>query len=631
MRQMRRTVKKLRRSVDTVALRRRLRELPKFRPGTPAHVDVLLNFPDGLRNIYQVQQWYGPLEHLSRTYSVAILCYRPETAQQISEETDLKVILTPSFTDLSEVRDSLTPKVILYPNQNYANYRILGLDSAQHVFISHGESDKIYMASNWVKVFNYFFIAGQASHDRLQKHVRNYDVDERTIRIGRPQIDVPSTPRIEKSDGRIVVLYAPTWEGGRSTMRYGSVASHGPAIIDSLLGDERFQVIYRPHPRTGVHLTDVREADEAIRARIGEANAKDPGAGHLIDDTPFGWQLDFADFMITDISAVAYDWLTTAKPLITRPVEPLTVMPDSGYLAETHLLNAEDAGSVDSLVVDMLADPSIRAEQNHWSELYYGDRAPGASTARFESAIARTIAEVDEFTAARGKHDAADSNQFDYDEDGEETVPTPGSTVARYAHTAGTMVANQYSRFLHDDAVARSLDGAITGRQATILVTCMAHPRNLGNLIAWLPTLEAVNRTHSVAILTGNLRTYQALKQMTGLRLIVAFSAVKTESIVQQLTPELIMHFEQSKLNLRESTYRTAAHAYVGEPDTDDWINNRLRLFDIVLSPTERQSSLIRTSLLNFPATVDIREFSESHRDAALLGVVVELESSATA
>src|SRR5699024_10018931 len=297
-----RIAQKLSDSADVVRHRARLRRHPKFRPEPGQKVDVLLNFPGETLNMYQIRQWYGPLEHLAKTHSVAILCYQPATAECVSRETDLKVILTPSYTDLREVENELKPKVILYPNQNYANYRILGLTAPEHVFICHGESDKIYMASNWVKVFNYFVVAGEASRERLRKHVLNYDVDARTIPIGRPQLDIRHDSPLEKLFGKITVLYSPTWEGGRRTMRYGSVASHGVNIVSSLLADDRFRVIYRPHPRTGVHEAEFETADRRIRSLIAQANER-ANQLHYVDDTPFGWQLEIADVMVTDISA----------------------------------------------------------------------------------------------------------------------------------------------------------------------------------------------------------------------------------------------------------------------------------------------------------------------------------------
>src|SRR5690606_37533940 len=105
-------------------------------------------------------------------------------------------------------------------------------------------------------------------------------------------------------DGRTVVLYAPTWEGDRESMAYGSVESHGLALTAALLADPRYRLIYRPHPRSGIARRDYGVANRAIIDAIAKANAADPSAQHVFDDGPtIGWQLADADVAITDISA----------------------------------------------------------------------------------------------------------------------------------------------------------------------------------------------------------------------------------------------------------------------------------------------------------------------------------------
>jgi hypothetical protein len=288
------------------------------------------------------------------------------------------------------------PKVILYPNQNYTNFGILGLNSCQHAFICHGESDKIYMASNWMKVFNYDLVAGPAAKDRLRRRLFGYDVESRTIEIGRPQIDVEYNTPLAPADGRSTILYAPTWEGGRTSMRYGSVASHGEAMVRAILSDPTYRLIYRPHPRTGIAVPEHGEADQRIRRLIEVANASDPQARHLVDDTPFGWQLKTADLMITDISAVAYDWLTTAKPMVvTLPAEDSAVVDPTTFLADMRLVTAEEAGSIITIMRQALTDPAQIAKMREWSAYYYGDTTPGSSMNRFLNAVERMIAERD--------------------------------------------------------------------------------------------------------------------------------------------------------------------------------------------------------------------------------------------
>lgn len=676
---LRKTTKRIRKGAVTVAQRREIRSDETFRP--QGAVEVIVNFPDGKMNLYQIRQWYGPLEELARTRSVAILCYRPETARQISQETSVQVLLTPSFTDLSEVADVIDPKIILYPNQNYSNYRILAHTRAKHVFICHGESDKIYMASNWVKAFDYFFVAGDASRERLSRHVRNYDVAERTIPIGRPQIDVSHQPPIAPVPDRTTVLYAPTWEGGRATMRYGSVASHGREIVRSLLADDDIQLIYRPHPRTGVQLRRTKAANRRLKRRIRRAASLNPEAGHMVDTTPFGWQLDYADFMITDISAVAYDWLSTGKPLlVTRPVEPLTPLAESGYMANVPLLDARDfrneeelaadaeeatsgdavpedlddeGGSGDSssddavaesdegvdtfedavvdyedatpassyvstLVRTMLDDDTSRAQQREWADYYYGDRTPGASMARWIAAIDRVIDE----------RDAAVDNARCVDLG---TRPRWRDKIGHYVSTLETIVVGQLSP-AKTAANDRTKLAIAAGRTADVVVASMAPPDDARSLFDWLPALEALHRSASVAIIVGDIRTYQLLRNRTGLQVLFTKNAVTSEQLTDTLHPSLGLQFDQAKLNLRETTYRYMTHAFVGDRTVNTWVNNRLRVFDVVLSPMAATTDLISETMMDIPPTIDVRTINDTgsapHRAAVLATLVRETQNA---
>lgn len=628
-------------SAETVRHRSKLRAIPKFRPEPGHSVDVLLNFPGDIVNMYQVRQWYGPLEHLAKTHRVAILCYQPSTAELVAQETDLKVVLTPSYTDLREVENELKPKVILYPNQNYSNYKILGLTEAEHVFISHGESDKIYMASNWVKIFNYFFVAGEASRDRLRKHVRNYDVDSRTIAIGRPQIDIENEAPFERTSDRITVLYSPTWEGGRHTMRYGSVASHGVDIVTSLLADSRYRLIYRPHPRTGIHEADFATADERIRELISQANRSSDGH-HFVDETPFGWQLNVADVMITDVSAVAYDWLTTAKPLlVTRPVEPEAVMPQEGFMSELPLLESHDADNTAQILCGLLSDESAKTRMASWADYYYGDRTPGRSLDRFLNAVQSVL---DDRAASIGRADAG--LEATRPRDTHTLAKNPphrlrslcaqaaqGLTFAgRSIDFATTGVANMAAQARAETQIIGTTQSAMKDRHAEILVSTMAGPRDIEPIIDWLPALEKLNRRYSVSILAGNQRTYEKLRDATSLRIYIGRSASETEELFTALRPVLHLQFEQANLNLRELTHRTVRHVYIGNDQDDSWINNRIRAFDAVVADSRYGPGTIQKELINFPeqtavVSIPILENIDCSRAAAISGLLLNSSS----
>jgi CDP-glycerol glycerophosphotransferase (TagB/SpsB family) len=274
-----------------------------------------------------------------------------------------------------------------------------------HVFVNHGESDKMYMTTNQFKAYDYALIAGDAARERLADALWDYDLDARTIAVGRPQADhfrgEPPYPR----DGRTVVLYAPTWEGDRGAAAYGSIASHGTTIADCVLASPRHRLVYRPHPRSGVLDPAYRAAHERIVAAIAAANTADPTAHHVHDDGPtLGWQLADADVAITDISAMIYDRLAVGRPLlVTRPVSPEADVDERGYLGDANWLHAEDAGDVVARVDAAIGDAGQRAQLEHWVRWYFGDTTPGVATARFHAAIERLTARWHEVAAARGE------------------------------------------------------------------------------------------------------------------------------------------------------------------------------------------------------------------------------------
>jgi len=247
-----------------------------------------------------------------------------------------------------------------------------------HVQLGHGESDKASSVSNQHKAYDLTFVGGPAGSERLGAALRGFDPATRTVQVGRPQLDhaYPGAPDWSP-DGRRRVLYAPTWEGDRPSIAYGSLASHGVPLVEALLAAGDVRVIYRPHPRTGVASGAHAAADRRIRGLLDRA-----GDDHLVDAGPYGWQWTFADACVTDVSAVAYDWLATGKPLVVTEPARGALRPRSALLERLPLLAARDADRV----LERLAGQdgtALAALTRH----YFGDTTGRASTARFSAAV----------------------------------------------------------------------------------------------------------------------------------------------------------------------------------------------------------------------------------------------------
>lgn len=375
--------------IDVAAV---LRTAPKPAPG---RFKIGVYFADGDVNLYQLRQWYKPLAELGGTWPVVIMARSTTAAKTLLDESPVPVAYVKSVLDLEQFLAEQDIRIVLYVNQNARNFQMMRYGQRWHVFINHGESDKMYMTTNQFKAYDYALVAGDAALARLSRALWDYDLDKRAIKIGRPQADhysgvLPFTP-----DARQVVLYAPTWEGDRPAAEYGSVESHGVALAEAVLADPSFRLIYRPHPRSGAVSHEYGRANRAIISAIRRANAADPAAHHIYDHEPdLGWQLAVADIAIVDISAMVYDRLAAGKPLlVTRPVNPAAEVDEGGYLSDAEWLEAAEAPGVIARLDALQHDEAAAARLAKWVEHYFGDTTPGETTRRFHAAIQRLMDE----------------------------------------------------------------------------------------------------------------------------------------------------------------------------------------------------------------------------------------------
>ena len=355
---------------------------------------VMVYFPDTRSNLYQLQQWYGPLRSLDQRHRVVVVLQDSRVARVVRRELGLPCWVIAHYSRLDDVLSRSDVKLVLYVNQSPQNFSALRFTTLVHVFLNHGESDKGVSVSNQVKAYDFCFVAGQAAVDRIAAHTMLYDAPARCIAIGRPQLDFdrPAAAR-RRPDGELpTVLYAPTWEGAQPSLAYGSVRSHGPDLVRALLRSGRFRVIYRPHPLNGLLDAAYGDADTEVRRLVGDA-ATPGGRGHLVDTgRPLNATLDESDLLVCDVSAVAMDWLPLGRPLVvTVPASDSVVTAATRLLDVAPRLPVESLPTVVDLLVDQLERDPTREQRLELTDYYLGDTAPGASTQRFLDACSSVI------------------------------------------------------------------------------------------------------------------------------------------------------------------------------------------------------------------------------------------------
>jgi hypothetical protein len=364
---------------------------------------VMLYFPETSTNLYQLRQWYAVLGKLDARHKVGVVCLDSRAAAAIRAECSLPVVCCGRIGTLEDLVSRSDVALALYVSHNVRNLHPLRFPTMLHAYLGHGESDKAASASNQVKAYDFVLVAGEAGRQRLARNLMRYDTEAHVRLVGRPQLDEPVAGLpvaglpVPGSGGRPTVLYAPTWEGGQPSMAYSSVVSHGEPLLRSLLDSGSFDVVYRPHPRTGANRADYAQADQRLRALVRQYRDADPQSRHAVDLAP-NWQArhDRADLLISDISAVAGDWMTTGKPIIvTVPASPQAFLDADTVLTAAPGLTAGQAGSAAELVTRELAGGD-QARRQAWVEHTMGDTTAGASTARF-------LAVCDELITLRGR------------------------------------------------------------------------------------------------------------------------------------------------------------------------------------------------------------------------------------
>ncbi|MGC0403398.1 CDP-glycerol glycerophosphotransferase (TagB/SpsB family) [Streptomyces sp. SAI-126] len=322
--------------------------------------------------MYQVNMWIETLEQLDRR---PVIVLRERASFRFLGRTRIPVVCVPKADDLAELELSGV-RVVLYPGNAGKNVHMLRIAEAKHVFIGHGDSDKLASSNRVSKVYDEIWVAGRAGRDRYRR-VRHAISDGAIVEVGRPQL-APVRLHTDHLPGPVpVVLYAPTWEGWSDDDCHTSLIPMGVPLVERLLA-ENVRIIYKPHPLTGKrsakaaaadrrirellradedrHMADARPRLQEIRARLDEMSGRHEGddAQQLRDarmpgpDGAAEWQelhaewhrifwasrsgarhhvileqlptlyecFNQADLLISDVSSVVADFVASLKPYV---------------------------------------------------------------------------------------------------------------------------------------------------------------------------------------------------------------------------------------------------------------------------------------------------------------------------
>ncbi|WP_250400565.1 hypothetical protein [Streptomyces cellostaticus] len=239
--------------------------------------ETVLYFSGSKDSAYQVNMWLETMEQLE-TRPLIIL--RERAILNNLAPTTVPVICVPGGVHLMNL-DLSTVRVALYAANVGKNIHLLRVPTMKHVFIGHGDSDKLASVNPYSKVYDEVWTAGRAGRDRYA--IADVGVrDEDIVEVGRPQLAPiatwqggPEGPRAGAADGRVpTVLYAPTWEGWDGNPGNTSIVLAGENIVRKLVeADPPVRVLYKPHPFTGTVSAQAGAAHRRVTALVEKAAA----------------------------------------------------------------------------------------------------------------------------------------------------------------------------------------------------------------------------------------------------------------------------------------------------------------------------------------------------------------------
>jgi hypothetical protein len=229
---------------------------------------VVLYFSGTRTSSYQINMWLSTLDALDQP---SLIILRERGNLPLIGATSSPIVCFPTATDLMRF-DLSSVRCGLYVANVGVNIHLLREPGMKHVFIGHGDSDKVASVNPYGKVYDELWVAGQGGRDRWARAgvgVRDEDI----VEVGRPQLHAIRTASGTPGAGPLTVLYAPTWEGWDGDPYCTSLMMMGPDLVGSLLGmGAAVRVLYKPHPLTGTRSAAARAVNDRIIAMIEEAD-----------------------------------------------------------------------------------------------------------------------------------------------------------------------------------------------------------------------------------------------------------------------------------------------------------------------------------------------------------------------
>jgi len=266
----------------------------------------LLHIGDGPEASYMIDLWYPYI--LDADPHVVVVVRSKQLFRDLTvKQPTLPVVYIGMSTD-AEWLVTNAPNLagILYAANTGNALSFLRYNHLRHIFVGHGDSDKVASCHKYFRAYDEIWTAGRAHVSRF----RNASFDHASLRfriVGRPSL----RPLIKSGQHGLPdrFLYLPTWEGNHRDQEYTSVW-FAKDIISTALRETSLAAVVKLHPWTGKRLPELHTIAAAIPDENDPTVVTVHASGHLASSL-----MQDSRFLIADISSVVSDYLLTTRPI----------------------------------------------------------------------------------------------------------------------------------------------------------------------------------------------------------------------------------------------------------------------------------------------------------------------------
>ncbi len=302
-----------------------------------------------MKKNYKIAYWlrtdiqhFAHVHHIYNTLGGVILTKNHKIYDHLKEkhpELAQDLYLVKNSTEAKKVMNGLDTKLVIY-----TGFQLIFWGYSVQVF--HGASDKRYLLENKrILLYDLLLLPGQKHLDKIKSEykLKNY---KKFKKVGYPKFDklIQNSFSIKPifNNNNPTILYAPTWitAGTDTKLQFSdfgesSLPLWGERIIKAVA--HKYNLIIKYHSRAYEAHTAIYEGIEKL---IKDLKAED--TIKTFWDSNITEYMGQSDIMISDISAVCYEWFHTNRPIIYANPAPDHYKPSTDELSNTFAWQAGD-------------------------------------------------------------------------------------------------------------------------------------------------------------------------------------------------------------------------------------------------------------------------------------------------